>query len=902
MRISFAFFLLLSITLLKAQTGTYFLSHYAPADEKLDYTCFDMVQDERGVMYFATRTGIMQFDGLNWDVVEGGNGAVYALEVSSRGDIFWAGTNGFGRLAKGSDGTLLIEKLSKPEDVNVYQVLTVKDQIYFLNDNAIFTLSPDGKISPVRSEKMAGSFTLLFELFGLPYVGTNAAGNYRIDQGKITPSSFNLPGKAEINFATRFENHYLIGSTDHLYLCSENLTVREVVIQNEDDREYINASVVIDAAWVNRHLVALATLRGGIIFINPFTGRTEQIIDYNAGLPDNEVFALMCDNDKNIWAAHDYGFTRISPFLPFRSFSHYHGLQGNLLCARTFENQVYAGTSLGLFKLVREDVYEDIVYYEDVEVKTPAQQDQPSQTEKETTSPKEEKKKGFLRFLKRRDKEETVAENNPSVSTERTSAEVVTKRQKRTKKILRSSNYVYKKVTGVEAKVTHLSEVQGKLIASGLAGVFEIDGLNAKSILEEPARFTYSYKSDLLLISTYDNSILALRSDGKRLVHVPVDGSINDQITFIFEGDNELFFSSLNKLYRFREQDGTLKQTQAIDLQNPNFSKVAGVYWNNNIIIANAEGFFNFDESNNLIRIDSLSKPKAYFAAGTDLWYHDGHNWNVLGQSAKQSNTHLLNIFQELRFISADVQTDNMWIITGSNELFKFFGEKLSIHNAEYPLFVKSVRHAEKKLTPNQVIKIVQEEGILAIEIVKPSFAGARASEYRYLMKGLNDDWSEWSHSNNELSFLYLPPGNYTLLAQSRDAFGVTSSMAPLDIEVLPPYWKRPWFYAMEFSVFAMLVMLSFRLSVRYRFISRLLSLLTIILLIEFIQTIAGYTFSTNSSPVLDFMIQVLVACLVLPIEGYLRNVMLRSMNTENRLYKIISGTHKTTREKTDVF
>jgi hypothetical protein len=56
--------------------------------------------------------------------------------------------------------------------------------------------------------------------------------------------------------------------------------------------------------------------------------------------------------------------------------------------------------------------------------------------------------------------------------------------------------------------------------------------------------------------------------------------------------------------------------------------------------------------------------------------------------------------------------------------------------------------------------------------------------------------------------------------------------------------------------------------------------LITIILLIEFIQTVAGATFASKDSPVMDFFIQVGVALVILPVESYLRNLMLRSIGS----------------------
>ena len=134
----------------------------------------------------------------------------------------------------------------------------------------------------------------------------------------------------------------------------------------------------------------------------------------------------------------------------------------------------------------------------------------------------------------------------------------------------------------------------------------------------------------------------------------------------------------------------------------------------------------------------------------------------------------------------------------------------------------------------------------------------------------------------------------YSLHVQAKDIFGNIQELDELRFEVLAPYWQRTWFYALEFLLFASLVLLSFRLSTRYRVISRLLSLLTIILLIQFIQTVIGETFETRASPVTDFFVQVLVAVLILPVEGYLRNLLLQSVEAGSILHRFIPSKENT--------
>ena len=78
--------------------------------------------------------------------------------------------------------------------------------------------------------------------------------------------------------------------------------------------------------------------------------------------------------------------------------------------------------------------------------------------------------------------------------------------------------------------------------------------------------------------------------------------------------------------------------------------------------------------------LHSLPAPKAYFASAGNLWYHDDHSWSALGQVAGHTNSHLLNIFPDLRFISSDAKSENLWIITGNNELTQRLCHQLSDH------------------------------------------------------------------------------------------------------------------------------------------------------------------------------------------------------------------------------
>jgi hypothetical protein len=896
-------------TVVFGQTGNYFLSHFSPSEERFDYICFDMAQDNKGVMYFATKAGIMEFDGRDWDLLQGPS-AIYAIKINEKNEIYWAGSKGFGKIGLNAHGFQEMKSLSQPDVTNVFQILITGEKIFFLTEEQIYVLDEaSGKTETIKPLSTGDSFSKLFELFGVVYVNTTS-GLLKVDNLTLSPSK--LAFNEDVIFFSKLDNSYVLAtSTNKLFSCDENLNFTQIKLQ---DQAYIDASVIVSGSWFNRQLLALGTLRGGVIFINPINGLTQEITNYATGLPDNEVFQLMTDVNQNVWVAHDYGFTRIAPFMPLRSFSHYEGLQGNILCTYSASNSPYVGTSVGLFRLDRIDVYDELVYYVDVEVKSAAtkkrvkkettQSVTPPQEEPRQETKSESKKGGLFSFLKKKktgDESGTKTESQPQTSPPPVQEEYEEideasppkyRREKRTQRTLRAAHHVFKKVQGIDSKITHIAEVNGKIIASGLGGLYEVNGLVSKAILEEPIRYMFAPTGkDFALISTYNDEIRSLRFVGSYPENSSVFSNVSDQIQFIFEnGKDELWFCGIDRIYRAEMKGSEVRYKQSIELNHATNDKTIGVVINSDVVLTNTSGFFRLNRGNSTFeRIDSLERPSQYFGHHGGLVYRNAHGWNFLSKDKADPNFQLLNIFHDIRFLSSDrSNASNLWLVNGENELYKFFGDKVELFSKEFPLFLKRIVNHDQKVIQPQEINMDQEHSSVLFTIVQPDYINPTGVEFRYRLIGLNDNWSDWSNTYNQIPFNYLPTGDYTLEAQSKNIFGKVSDLQPITFEVLPPYWKRSWFYALEFSIIASLVILSFRLSTRYRIVSRLLSLLTIILLIEFIQTAIGSTVLTENSPVIDFMIQVVVALLVLPVEGYLRNLMLRSLDSSGKFYQFI--------------
>ncbi|MFN9502116.1 MAG: triple tyrosine motif-containing protein, partial [Chryseotalea sp.] len=251
-----------------------------------------------------------------------------------------------------------------------------------------------------------------------------------------------------------------------------------------------------------------------------------------------------------------------------------------------------------------------------------------------------------------------------------------------------------------------------------------------------------------------------------------------------------------------------------------------------------------------------------------------------------------LNLVPEIRKLIVEKNTNTLWVVPVNNELYSLKLEENKGTTVQYPLLVNFVMH-NKTYLPQSIRKFefIQSEQLFNMDVSRPFYANAKDVEYRYWLEGLEgSDFSAWS-ANSVINFTFLPLGKYKLHVQTRDALHEQSIDEIFEIIVKPPLWKTPWFYASQFVLFGLLVLVSIRLKMnrRYKIFAQLLSVLTIVLLITFIQTVFS-TYLSTSSPVVDFGIQVGIALMVLPIELYLRKLMASDIAAE-KLKSIITTT-----------
>jgi ligand-binding sensor domain-containing protein len=849
----FAFILLLAGFSLKSQDGNFFLSHYTPNEEWAGSVTFSMAQDYKGVIYFANNNGVLEFDGRNWGITPT-PGPIFTI-ISNGNQVFAGGYKGFGKIVLGGDNLRTYQSITDgvANSDQIISSVSLKDKIYFCNHQNIFVYSvTSGKIeSTLPVTEKGDEWNNLFHIADNVYA-KSSNGFFKLENGKIVSSDLSIPKGETIEFSSAFENKSAFLTSGSRLFVKDADAFKEVIL---NDQSIIQQYAATSLEWVSESLVAIGTLRNGIYFIDVKTGSTRENTNFFTGLPDNEVYALLGDGIQGLWVAHAYGFTRVAPSLPFHSYSHYPGLNGNLLCAKTFQGITYVGTTLGLYALTASETERTITKTIDTEGK---------QVTKSKTS-------GLFSFLRK--KRLTPADANSQ-------KEIVGK-----KASVKTKSYVYRKVEGLDSKVTQLIEYNGQLLASGNFGIASVSGFGSKSLWNSPVHFIFiSPTLNQLLISTLDDEVRTFIFGGT-LKETHLLDTLNEYVSYMFEDKlQNIWLCSRSNIIKVETVDSKITSVEEIPFVNPTFEESVGLAYGSEVYVAAAGSFNRFNISKNIFeKYDSFPGPKRYFASAGYFWFHDGHRWRTVDQRL-QSNLKLewLGLFPNLRYISPASNSESLWIITAENELYHFAPKNSDVSKVGYPLFLKEVRGQKSKFAPSKSVRISQLESTVAFEFIQPDYLGMRAVEYRYWVRGLSKDWTAWSSDNNIVNFSYLPTGSYKLEVQTRDLMGKVSQVEQISLVVEPPYWQRWWFYLLEVVFFGTLVFLSIRLSggnPKYRMISQVLSLLTVIMLIQLAQTIVTSYITLKATPVLDFFLQVGIALLVLPLE----NMLTRFITRENK-------------------
>lgn len=159
--------------------------------------------------------------------------------------------------------------------------------------------------------------------------------------------------------------------------------------------------------------------------------------------------------------------------------------------------------------------------------------------------------------------------------------------------------------------------------------------------------------------------------------------------------------------------------------------------------------------------------------------------------------------FNTLSFARA---TDGQLYFGGVNGISAFHPEELNATDKPPPLFITRLKInnqtaqigkgvLEKCIEQTQAIKLDHTQNQLTFEFAALDFSAPRMNQFRYRLIGADQHWVE-STTDNSATYASLNPGRYVFEVITGGSRGIWNG-APvrLEIQILPPWWQSGWAY-----------------------------------------------------------------------------------------------------------
>ena len=334
------------------EQGVPLIRSFTPKDYGAGATNWAVVQDHRGVVYVGNESGVLEYDGVRWRLIPTPNGTVIrSLAVDPNGRVYVGGVGEIGYLAPDEQGQYafvsLLDRLppAEREFADVWSAWASKGAVYFAAANRLFRIRANDVRSWAPEKLFAMSFLVgdrlfirepgrgLFELRGdtLALV----PGMERFTEDKLYAM---FPSNGSIVLGTR-PNGFFRYDGNALTLLGD-----------EDERRLLEQELLYRATCLPDGSIAAATVQGGVHLLDA-EGRLRLRLTKADGVSADSVMALWSEPRGGLWLATTAGISRVETPSPLSWFDDRRGLPGTIMSMLRHDGALYAGTTLGLFRL-----------------------------------------------------------------------------------------------------------------------------------------------------------------------------------------------------------------------------------------------------------------------------------------------------------------------------------------------------------------------------------------------------------------------------------------------------------------------------------------------------------------------------------------------------------------------
>jgi len=272
--------------------------------------------DLRGILYIANDNGVLEYDGLQWNLIKVSNfSGARSLAIDENNRIYVGAIGEFGYLTSDSLGRTTYYSLSSLMDEppikfdDVWQVLQVDEKVYFQTYEGLF--SWDGKSTTYIAVKDSYIFNINGQLL---------ASKFDYGFGRVVNDSVYLdfPGGSMDNDVVfqvlPYQEKFIFATPDHgLFILSDQNSDSEratISYFHSQASDLLKEHGFYDGIQISDNLYALGTWYGGVLLMD-INGEVIEIINQSQGLSDLGINGLALGMDNDLWIAGNNNISKI---------------------------------------------------------------------------------------------------------------------------------------------------------------------------------------------------------------------------------------------------------------------------------------------------------------------------------------------------------------------------------------------------------------------------------------------------------------------------------------------------------------------------------------------------------------------------------------------------------------
>ena len=331
-----------------SEQGRPFIRTYAPLDVNAAGQNWSMVQDSRGVIYVGSQSGVIEFDGVNWRLIETRTLAtVRSLAIDNAGVIYAGAQLDFGYLTPDDTGTMTYKSLADrvPQDArgftDVWRTWTTKSGVLFQTEQAIYrwanntmtVIRPPSRLN--RSSLIDGQLYVT-----LPETGLNVLEG---DQFRPLPGTASLGSEVYPVIFRYDDKRLLIGTRFNGFYIYDGTALTKFTTELDD---FFKSASLYKGIVLPDGTFALATTNAGLALMD-HQGRRVMVLDRSQDLPSNAIYHVMIDREGAIWTTGERGIGRVEFPSPATTFTEADGYNGGFAITR-YQGRLYLAQQSGV--------------------------------------------------------------------------------------------------------------------------------------------------------------------------------------------------------------------------------------------------------------------------------------------------------------------------------------------------------------------------------------------------------------------------------------------------------------------------------------------------------------------------------------------------------------------------